>query len=166
MVDFHLMMCEPTSTSWLPLLQRNIAPYQLLGGFVVGLVLQPLVRAYKLYRRYPRVTGVYAVQMESHEGKKEHREGEIRIKRNIWAGSFGVKAFHLSGKPQWQGEMYLSLEVANAGTGVYWHVDQDRGVGDQKFRYLPDSEQFRVQAVTFHAGNREPFFHLWTKKKT
>jgi hypothetical protein len=60
--------------------------------------------------------------------------------------------------------MHLSLDMKNVGNGVFWHVDEAEGVGDQKFRYIPEKKQFRVQGVTFTAGEPAPFFHLWTRK--
>jgi hypothetical protein len=66
--------------------------------------------------------------------------------------------------PQWKGEMHLSLDIGNVGHGVFWHVDEQAGVGDQKFRYSPEQKQFQVEGVTFKAGGTNLFFHRWTKK--
>jgi hypothetical protein len=71
---------------------------------------------------------------------------------------------HADGKTQWRGEMRLSLEMTNVGYGVFWHVDEGAGVGDQKFRYIPEKAQFRVQGITLKAGSPDPFFHRWTRK--
>jgi hypothetical protein len=60
--------------------------------------------------------------------------------------------------------MHLSLDVKNVGNGVFWHVDEAGGEGDQKFRYKPENKQFRVKGVTFGAGEPNPFFHVWTRK--
>jgi hypothetical protein len=150
--------------SLLPKFQPNVSFYQIVAAFGVGLILQPCVKAFRLYCRYPSVPGAYFVQWEGSDGKTEPRSGTIQIKRNLWRGSFAVIAFHGTGKAQWKGEMHLSLDMKNVGNGVFWHVDKDDGVGDQKFRYTPEKRQFRVQGITFRAGKPDPFFHLWNMK--
>ncbi len=61
--------------------------------------------------------------------------------------------------------MHLSLDMTNVGYGVFWHVDEGTGVGDQKFRYIPEQMRLQVQGVTFDAGSSDPFFHRWTKTR-
>lgn len=160
-VDFHFM----PSTFFLPSpnVQWNVSFYQILIGFAVGLLLQPFVKTSRLLWRYWPVLGSYSVQREHTDGKLKSESGKVFIRLNWWRGSFAVEALHATQVTQWRGEMHLSLDMRNVGNGVYWHVDEEDGVGDQKFRYIPEKRQFRVEGVTFNAKS-EPFFHLWTKE--
>jgi hypothetical protein len=147
-----------------PKFQSNVSFYQILAAFIVGLILQPCVRSVRVCLRYKGVWGRYSVLREYSDGRTDLETGEIRIRLNWWLGSFAVTAFHATRKVQWRGEMHLSLDMKNVGNGVFWHVDEAEGVGDQKFRYIPEKKQFRVHGVTFAAGEPAPFFHLWTRK--
>jgi hypothetical protein len=147
-----------------PKFQSNISLYQIISGFFFGLLAQPFVKTARIISRYPRLLGRYSMQKERSDGTTEAEDGEILIKLNWWRGSFAVTALHATRKEQWKGEMHLSLDMRNVGNGIYWHVDEAKGVGDQRFRYLPEKRQFRVQGITFGASQSQPFFHLWTKK--
>lgn len=142
----------------------NVSFYQILFAFFIGLILQPCIIASRLLWRYRGVPGQYSLQRVHENGSTENRDGEIRIKFKWWRGSYAVTALHASGAPQWKGEMRLSLDMGNVGSGVFWHVDEAAGVGDQKFRYSPARKEFHVEGVTFKAGATKPFFHRWTKK--
>jgi hypothetical protein len=155
---------DPT-TSLLPspTFQWNVSIYQILVGIAVGLLLQPFIKTLRLLWLYWRVLGRYSVQREQDDGKLKSEGGEILVRLNWWRGSFAVEALHATRVPQWKGEMHLSLDMRNVGNGVYWHVDEENGMGDQKVRYIPEKRRFRVQGVTFKAGTPEVFSHLWTK---
>ena len=151
-----------------PQFVTTVSLYQILTGFLVsfliGLILQPCIIALRLWLRYRGVSGEYSVQRIHGDGRTENRDGEIRIKFKWWRGSYAVAALHANRAPQWKGEMHLSLDMSNVGSGVYWNVDETAGVGDQKFRYSPARKEFQVEGVTFKAGRADPFFHRWTKK--
>jgi hypothetical protein len=146
-----------------PNLQSNISLYQILTGFIIGLFLQPLVNSARLFWKYHAVTGRYSVRREHADGRIEAREGKVRIKFKWWGGYYSVTALHADNAVQWKGEMHLSLAMTNVGSGVFWHVDQEDGVGDQRFRYLPERRESRVQGTTFRAGGANSFFHVWVK---
>jgi hypothetical protein len=147
-----------------PNFQSNVSFYQIFAALFVGLILQPCIKTLQLWVRYRGVVGRYSVQREYGDGRTNLEGGEIQIKLKWFLGSFAMTAFHATRKVQWRGEMHLGLEVKNVGPGVFWHVDEAEGEGDQKFRYMPEKKQFSVQGVTFTAGQPAPFFHLWTRK--
>jgi hypothetical protein len=151
-----------------PSFQTTVSLYQIFFAciftFVVGLFLQPGVTAFRLWRRYCAVPGRYSVQRVHPNNSIEDKDGEIEIGPKWRRGFFTVTAKHADGKAQWKGEMHLSLDMTNVGHGVFWHVDEGEGVGDQKFRYIPERAEFRVQGITFDAGSADSFFHRWTKK--
>ncbi|MGC2298474.1 MAG: hypothetical protein WA476_06700 [Acidobacteriaceae bacterium] len=160
---FYVAFC---SNNWFPMpsLQRNVSFYQIIFGFILGLILQPLVTTLRILWWYWQVAGRYSVQRQPAADKVETAGGEIEITLNWWRGTHALTARHANGSIQWKGEMRLSLDMKNVGNGVYWHVDEDKGVGDQRFRYVPEKKEFRVQGTTFGAGASQPFFHLWTRK--
>jgi len=130
-----------------PQFVTTVGLYQILIGFfitfLIGLVLQPCIIALRLWLRYRGVSGKYSLQRIHGDGSAENRDGEIRIKFKRWRGSYAVTALHANGVPQWKGEMRLSLDMRNVGSGVYWHVDEAAGVGDQKFRTLQRKRNFK-----------------------
>ena len=153
-----------------PQIVTTVSLYQILIGFfitlIVGLMLQPCIIALRLWLRYRGVTGKYSLQRILGAGSTENRGGEIIIKFKWRRGSYAVEALNADRTPQWEGEMRLSLDMRNVGSGVFWHVDKAEGVGDQKFRYSPARGEFQVEGVTFKAGDLNRFFHRWTKKQS
>jgi hypothetical protein len=147
-----------------PKFQTNISLYQIFVALAVGLVLQPLINASRLLWRYHGVSGAYFSFRDLGNGKLEPTGGRIQIKFKWWPGFHSVEAFHHDGSQEWKGEMHLSLDMTNVGSGVFWHVDQSAGAGDQKFRYFPEKKRLEVQGTTFKVGNTNSFFHVWIKE--
>jgi len=152
-----------------PEFHANVSLYQILIGFfitlILGLLLQPVIKWVTLCVTYPKVSGVYSMSRDYGGGRIEKRDGRIEIQLKFLRGYHSVTAFHLGGQEQWNGQMHLGLGIGNIGTGVYWHVDQDRGVGDQKFRYIPHRREFIVQGTESSADQIESFFHIWKKEE-
>jgi hypothetical protein len=111
----------------------------------------------KLRNAYAHLAGTYVNFRVKDGGAEEPTAGTIVLTQRP-DGSFEVKGLHSTGTLDWSGEVRMSLEPKNTGTGSYRYSAPATTVyGDQQLRLIPETRSLHVVTTNSSSGKRRSF---------
>lgn len=114
----------------------------------------------KLRDDYKELAGTY-VNFRIRDGKEEPTRGTIKLTQQA-EGSFEVKGLNADGTVDWRGNLQMSLEWKNTGSGRYEYPD-GKSFGVQQFTYIPELHLIHVVGTDTTRGPGVPFVHHWKR---
>lgn len=132
-------------------------------SFVLGFCvrwLYDVVRERKRRRALKKKYGHLDRTYSNFRNEIEPTGGTIALKQKR-DGSFETIARHRDGSVDWRGDLRMSLEDENLGTGHYRHEPSLTDYGDQEVRYIPERDELRVRGINRSTTTHTEFCHVW-----